>query len=72
MDKVDRLIRELQDVRQIGIVNAKHAMEICGEAAVVLGAQQRRIEDLEERVAIMMESSDREKAVAEALGEIRI
>ena len=29
----DRLIKELQDVRQIGIVNAKHTIEICGEAA---------------------------------------
>lgn len=68
----DRLIKELQDVRQIGIVNAKHTEEICGEAAVVIDAQQRRIEDLEERVAIMMEGRGTQEAVADALDEIRM
>ena len=46
MKNHDRLIKELQDLRQIGFVNAKPAEEICGEAAVVIDAQQRRIEDL--------------------------
>lgn len=65
MGRAERLTRELRAVKEIGIVNYKRTQELCGEAADL-------IEEMEERIAIMMESDDRERAVEEALGEIRI
>lgn len=44
------LIREVRDIARIGIVNAHHDRRILEEAA-------DRLEELDERVAIMMEGN---------------
>lgn len=49
----NEIIKECRDIAEIGNVNARHTLEILQAAA-------DRLEELDERVAIMMEGNSQE------------
>jgi len=69
MNRVDDVIRQLAE---FGKCKGRAFAPVCAEAAELMDAQQRRIEDLEERVAIMIEGRGTQAAVEDALDEIRM
>lgn len=69
MDRVDTVIKQLSE---FGKCKGRAFAPVCAEAALLLDTLQRRNEDLEERVAIMMEGRGTQAAVADALDELRM
>ena len=64
-----RLSEQLREIARIGVVNYKQDTAVIREAARTLDEQEKRIEELEERVAIM--AADMDQTQMEAVKEMR-
>lgn len=60
---------QLREIARIGIVNHKEDTRVIKEAAQRLDEQERKIEDMEERIAIM--AADMDQVQMDAINEIR-
>ena len=67
--QANRLSEQLREIARIGVVNYKQDTAVIREAARTLDEQEKRIEELEERVAIM--AADMDQTQMDAVKEMR-